>query len=395
VKDIFDKLAHNWRMDDDLTNTVVVDRVGGKHGTGVRNTALMHTAGYNGGALQFNGTSDYIDVGDPLNSIFQNSFSFRVRFRGATDNLLGLCAILDDATGAKLRWAVGDDGQISLTYSPPADEDAVLAASAGTLTADTVTELAAVVEKVSASRIRLYLYKDGELVASADSATEAWGESGIHMGNFNSSANLILGATWNAGATIEDYFDGWQQDFEIYAAALTGDEVARLYAYDSAVKTGTLADCESWAVARLAELTEAGQAIFKTAEQWTNQIGLDGSGTESMDRHAPYAFVLAHFDRVEREGGHDADLVIALEVSFGQADPVSGVARFGSSAKAGVQRLAEHIFHALDNRHPADAGDYPDVACDPFYLTDILPVVDHPKRCGWQMTFQANWIKTH
>jgi hypothetical protein len=162
---------------------------------------------------------------------------------------------------------------------------------------------------------------------------------------------------------------------------------------------GILSLVEEWAVAVLAALTEegsplAGEKAFKTVERWTGQVKSGGSGVESMDALAPFAFVMAHVGRVEREGGHDANLAILLEVSIGQADDAPGAARFGSDAVIGIQRLFEKVFIAIDNHQPKEGGeDYADVSCDPFYLAENEIMVEHPKKAAWQMTFTANWIK--
>ncbi|MBA7589671.1 hypothetical protein ES708_31760 [subsurface metagenome] len=61
----------HWKMNDNEPNTVVIDSSGkGNHGTARQNTSILHTDSNNppylNGALTFNGTSDYIDVGNVI-----------------------------------------------------------------------------------------------------------------------------------------------------------------------------------------------------------------------------------------------------------------------------------------------------------------------------------------
>ena len=49
-----------WRMDDNAANKTVIDSAGTNTGTSVENTTAVHTNGVNGGALAFNGATDYI-----------------------------------------------------------------------------------------------------------------------------------------------------------------------------------------------------------------------------------------------------------------------------------------------------------------------------------------------
>ena len=52
-------------MDDNEANTVVIDSSdNGNHGTSQQNTDQLYTTGIIDGALTFNGSGDYVDVGD-------------------------------------------------------------------------------------------------------------------------------------------------------------------------------------------------------------------------------------------------------------------------------------------------------------------------------------------
>jgi hypothetical protein len=76
-----------YKLDDCAITKTVLDSSGnGYHGTSVRNTSLMAIAGKVGGALSFNGTSDYIIADTRLTQLFaptyRDSFSVSLLFKG-------------------------------------------------------------------------------------------------------------------------------------------------------------------------------------------------------------------------------------------------------------------------------------------------------------------------
>ena len=62
-KNVVRPVAH-YKMNDNATNTTVVDSSRDNTGTSIRNTNTMSTSGKINTALEFNGASDYIDCGN-------------------------------------------------------------------------------------------------------------------------------------------------------------------------------------------------------------------------------------------------------------------------------------------------------------------------------------------
>ena len=57
----------HWKMNDNADSTTVLDSSGnGKNGTAQQNTSVLHTTGKIDGALTFNGTSDYVNIGNVI-----------------------------------------------------------------------------------------------------------------------------------------------------------------------------------------------------------------------------------------------------------------------------------------------------------------------------------------
>ena len=79
MSNLNDYLVAHYKMDDNADSTVVLDSsVNGYNGTSARNTSLMHAAGKIGGALNFNGTSDYVITNSTFGDVLQNSFTVSV-----------------------------------------------------------------------------------------------------------------------------------------------------------------------------------------------------------------------------------------------------------------------------------------------------------------------------
>lgn len=73
-------VAH-YKMNDNTASATVVDSQGFSNGTAQQNTSSLFTTGKVGGALTFNGTSDYIDTGNTFQSVFQRDFSVNLWFK--------------------------------------------------------------------------------------------------------------------------------------------------------------------------------------------------------------------------------------------------------------------------------------------------------------------------
>jgi hypothetical protein len=141
--------------------------------------------------------------------------------------------------------------------------------------------------------------------------------------------------------------------------------------------------------------TVGGKPAEKCVDHWAGQIAFGGSGQESFERFAPFAFVRAGLDRIDREGGFDANLRITLDISLGQSDPRPLVARLGADDKPGTNRILEKVFMALDDWHPDNGltlDESERVQCNPFYLTDALVTNTTLKSSGLQLHFEADWI---
>lgn len=69
-------LVGHWKMDDNAANTIVIDSSGkGNGGAAQRDTKNMHAEGHIGAALEFDGSSDYVNCGNNSDLLRSTNFS--------------------------------------------------------------------------------------------------------------------------------------------------------------------------------------------------------------------------------------------------------------------------------------------------------------------------------
>lgn len=149
---------------------------------------------------------------------------------------------------------------------------------------------------------------------------------------------------------------------------------------------GMISKVEDWLAATLKALTLDGDKVFKTAEFWAHQVSLSGSGVESAERYAPFAFP-AYAGVGHRNEGGDLMQAFRMSVLIGQVSEKAGQARRGSSSALGTSKLRELVIAAIHNAHPADG-----LTCDYFRCIDEVEIVDLPKVHIIEIVFESNWF---
>jgi uncharacterized repeat protein (TIGR02543 family) len=96
IGELLSACVGHWKMNDDATNTTVVDSSGnGNDGTAQQNTSVLHTDGKINGALTFDGTTDYVDCGDIDIGTGPRTFAAWVK----ADSTSGVSTIIGKDTG--------------------------------------------------------------------------------------------------------------------------------------------------------------------------------------------------------------------------------------------------------------------------------------------------------
>ncbi len=200
-------LGH-WTMNDNAGSPLVVDSSdNGNDGTAQQNTSVLHTAGKIDGALTFNGTSDYVNVGVALTGAYTKVAW--VKRTTATGNFYN--NIISSNTQSHFFWIPYHQGY-KLTaghnYNYYAVQDSVA------IPADGNYYFVAVTYDPAVGSGTMVLYKNGVPVDSATSVE---------------AQNPSTTTTYIGRFLTSYYFAGSIDNAMIFDRALTADEISALY----------------------------------------------------------------------------------------------------------------------------------------------------------------------
>jgi hypothetical protein len=197
-------------MNDNVANPTVIDSSGnGNDGTAVQNTDVLHTTGKIDGALTFNGTSDYVDVGIALTGAY-TKVAWVKRTTAAGDFYNN---IISSDTQSHFFWA-------------PYHQSYLLTAGQNTsnyVVQDTVPLVAdvwyhvAVTYDPAVDSGRMTLYKDGALVSGPKAVA-----TGVALQDPSTTTYIGRFLTgYNFGGSIDNVM--------LFDRALTAEEIEVLY----------------------------------------------------------------------------------------------------------------------------------------------------------------------
>jgi hypothetical protein len=194
-----------WKMDDDAANTTVADSSGNANdGTAQQNTTVLHTTGKINGALTFNGTSDYVDVGNVIGTEAYTKIAWIKRADTASFN-----NIISGDTDTHAFWAPSSG---SFTLRAGHNGTWNLVEDSESLNPDIWYHVAVTYDPDVDSGTML-LYKDGTPVDSATGVSSPLPSSTTYIGRYSSGY----------------YFSGSIDNVMILDEALTSDEIEFLY----------------------------------------------------------------------------------------------------------------------------------------------------------------------
>ena len=198
-----DGLAGHWQFENDVT-----DATGNNDGTA--QGTPTYTSGSIYQAIQFDGTDDYVTMGDVLNP-GDDSYTVSMWFKRDGTGQEYLAG--KRSSGIPSGWSIHFDSSDRLTLTAGDGSDV------GTIIGLAVTDtdwhhVALVIDRTSE---RAYGYLDGSIA----------GFTSDSLGGSNPIAttnDLVLGVR-DDGTTKSDYFDGAIDDVKIYTRALDADEI--------------------------------------------------------------------------------------------------------------------------------------------------------------------------
>jgi len=215
-----ENLVGHWKMNDDKTNTVVVDYSGEyNHGTAQQNTEDINDTGKINGALSFNGSTDRIVVADDPSFDFTTTFSVFAWIKPTAVATAQGIITKYYSVGDLREWAlilngaVGTDAKISV----------VLGNTGGTgETIETSDNL--VVSNDSWYHVG-FTYAAGVVTIFVNGVAVASTNSGTHVTSLNNEAIDIEIGRYNTNT----YFAGLIDDVRVYNKVLSTIERAAIY----------------------------------------------------------------------------------------------------------------------------------------------------------------------
>jgi len=205
-----------WKLDEGMGD-IVLDWSGhDNHGT-LANGPIW-AEGNDGGALQFDGSNDYVNLGTPAELYIPDNYTYSAWFRvgedinGDSDAQYLLCIGSRSDLVFGVEDAVGVDGDLALHYYDTAPGFNSLGMGKTVWSSGDWHMVAGT--KDSATGHKIYL--DGELKNS---------DTNTNDDNYNTSRMISIGAMgWNN----DEYFNGTIDDVRIYNRTLTQDEIQKI-----------------------------------------------------------------------------------------------------------------------------------------------------------------------
>lgn len=210
--------------DDNTDNTTVLDTSGnGYHGTAQQDTCDINVAGKIGGALSFNGTTDYVDANNTFQTTFQFDSTISVWIKkepsvsfyyipigtsdATQDNTVNLCFDLVEDVERVAFYHINSSGTLTVIAS-------------NTSVADGNWHLITVTVEQTESKVYGKIYIDAVLTASSDET--------MLLSSYSNGSNLYVGCNnWNGSTTCP--YEGYLDDVRIYDIALSQRQVGLLW----------------------------------------------------------------------------------------------------------------------------------------------------------------------
>jgi hypothetical protein len=209
-----------YKMNDNADSNTVIDSMGFSDGNSVRDTCDIHVIGKIGGALSFNGTSDYIEVSDTANLHFgvaDFSICFWIKPDATIPNVN--CIFykeFEDNTGIIISIITTTGlGEVVLILENYPDSLGVISISK--LRLSEWNFVAFSISRAGNGRVYLDSVLDNTVDVSSMAAV-----------SFTSTENMILGAN-KYGIQTGNYINGSLDNVMIFNKELSRSEITSLY----------------------------------------------------------------------------------------------------------------------------------------------------------------------
>ena len=212
--DLTSATVGHWKMNDYADNTVVTDDSDNGHdGTAQQNTSVLHTDGKINGALTFNGTSDYVDVGNLIGTGAYTKVAWVKRADANSYNNIVSSDTASNAIYAPYTLSFKLTAGHNISPFNQVQDTVPLAAN--------VWYFVAVSFQPNGSTGKMVLYKNGVEVNEAGNVPVQIANTKTYIGRFSTGY-------WMKGAI---------DNVMIFNRALTAAEIAALYNQGSGTET--------------------------------------------------------------------------------------------------------------------------------------------------------------
>jgi len=214
-------------MNDNADNNSIIDSQGFSNGLSVRDTCDIAVAGKVGGAMVFNGASDYIDIGSAA-SWANNSFAISLWCKpddGQFSTYQTLYGI--NVGNGKIQMFINSTGTLRFIYHSKSEYAESITVESPNPVFNNGQEnwhnIIVVVEKINTTQGRASLYFDGFLVIAGEIIND------INMPLWNDTHHLFVGTYNNDDDPDIAYFSGSLDNVQIFNKALSTEEIAALW----------------------------------------------------------------------------------------------------------------------------------------------------------------------
>jgi len=236
---IISSLVAHYKMNDNAASATVLDAMGSYDGTykdsgGNVNTSTGSSSGRINGALDCDGGDEYIDLGDPLESLFQSSFSISIWVKpddghpAATVWFLGITTTTEEDC---VWMTLGVAGNVTFQYSSDGNMARLYLNAGNALFSDGQEDwhhLVMVADSTINGVGGVKGYFDGDL-QSLHPTLSRGDTSAVVFADFASTMNMYLGAESLQGTGPSHFYAGLIDNVMLFSKALSSDEVRRIY----------------------------------------------------------------------------------------------------------------------------------------------------------------------
>jgi hypothetical protein len=225
--DLSNNTVLQYKCNDNAANTTVTDEEG-TNGTSSTNTSNLSTTGKINEAFEFNGSNEYVDCNQTLQTTFRSDFSLCAWVKindGQPADYKAICGAVDGsfANAFQLyltRTVEANEGRLVVQYKANSNEG--VAMTNDQVFINGVTPWIFLTVVVTSTQIYIYV----NAVQQTLDVTSDGDMSSVTMGDYTNAITMYIGAR-NQASNL--YFDGLIDDFRIHDRVLTQAEINGIY----------------------------------------------------------------------------------------------------------------------------------------------------------------------